>query len=294
MHLAKEVLIRAAIRFPKLGWEIGNLPEHINVFGIQISFYGILIACAMLCGLLVTEHLAKRTKQNSELYLDFAIRAIVAGIFGARTAYVIVHWAEYKQMPAQMFSLKNGGLSFFGAIIAVMLVAYFYCKRKKFSLMELCDTVAPGVLLGQIIGRFGDFFNRDLLGSYSNGPFAMQVNIRDVDAKMLMLQKASLVEQNTYLQMHPVFIYEIAWNLVLLLILMLRYKKRTFCGEIFYLYLFGYGLIRFLTEFIRLDAIHLGDTWLTGGMVVALAIILYAVVAYIRTLLNFLHEIKKK
>lgn len=294
MQLTTEVLTRTAIRFPKLGWEISNLPEYINLFGLKISFYGILIACAMLFGLLLTEHLAKRTKQNKEFYLDFAIRAIVAGIIGARTGYVVVRWSEYKNMAAQMFSLRNGGLSFFGAVIAVLIVAYFYCKRKKYSITELCDTMVPGVLLGQLIGRWGDFFNRDMLGSFSDGLLSMQIDVRDVDANLLLMEKAAVVEQNSYLQMHPVFLYEILWNLVLFAGILIYFKHRKFSGEIAYLYLFGYGLMRFLTEFIRLDVIYLGNTKVTGGMAVALIMMLCAATAYSHGMWRYLRENRKK
>lgn len=272
----------AAVRFPKIGIEIEHLPKEIQIFGIRISFYGILLACAMLCGLLLVERIAKQAKQNTERYLDFAIRAIIVGLLGARAGYVIVRWQEFKQAPAQIFSLKNGGLSYFGAMLCVLLLAYLFCKRKKLSLLSFCDTLVPGVLLGQIIGRWGDFFSHDILGRQTDGAFAMQLSLAEVEkgASGERPYATLMAEQERYVQVHPVFLYEILWNLGLLTVLLLLHRKKKFDGQLLYLYCMGYSVIRFLMEFFRADVIYLGDSGITGGMIVSGALFLGAAAAY--------------
>ncbi|MGN0506005.1 MAG: prolipoprotein diacylglyceryl transferase [Lachnospiraceae bacterium] len=277
------------VRFPELGVEIEHLADGIEVFGIHISYYGILIACAMLFGLIITEYLAKKSGQNPELYLDFAITAIVAGILGARAVYVIQRWSYFKTAPGEIFSLSSGGLSFFGALLAAFFAAYLFCKRKKYDLWKLCDTAIIGVLFGQIIGRWGDFFNRDLLGTYSDGILAMQIEARDVDAEMLMLSRASLTGMDGVLQVHPVFLYEIIWNVVLFILLLVVNCRKKFSGQIFSIYLFGYGMIRFLTEFIRVDAARtrMPRTWFTWGHIASAAVMIAGIVLFVLHYLKY-------
>lgn len=272
----------AAVRFPKAGIEIEYLPKEIQIFGLRVSFYGILLACAMLCGLLLIEHIAKQTKQNTERYFEFAIRAVIVGLLGARAGYVIVRWQEFKQTPAQILSLKSGGLSFFGAMLCVMLLAYLFCKRKKIPLVSFCDTLVPGVLLGQIIGRWGDFFSHDIPGRYTDGAFAMQLSLTELGYGTAGERPYAtlMAEQERYVQMHPVFLYEILWNLGLLTVLLLLQKKKKFDGQLLYLYCMGYGGIRFLMEFFRADVIYLGNSGITGGMIVSGVLFLGALTAY--------------
>lgn len=271
-----------SVRFPQLGLEMEHLSKGIVIFGIHISFYGLLLACAMLLGLLLTEYLAKKSKQNPELYLEFAIFAIISGILGARLFYVIQHWTYYKQTPQEIFSLRSDGLSFFGGLLAGFFCACFFCKRKKYDVWRLCDTAVIGVLLGQIIGRWGDFFNRDIIGTPSDGFFAMQLETKDINAGLQKISLASMPGGEGIVQVHPIFLYEILWNMLLFVIVFIVHTKKSFRGQIFSLYLFGYGLIRFLTEFVRADAVtfelvghkirlgHLG-----GGLAVLTGMLLY-------------------
>lgn len=264
-----------SVRFPELGLDIEHLTTGIELFGLHISFYGILIACAMLLGLLLTKYLAKKSGQNTELYLDFAIFAIVAGIAGARAAYVIQRWSYFKEAPKEILSLSGGGLSFFGALAAALLVAWLFCKRKKYDMRRLCDTAIVGVLLGQIVGRWGDFFNRDMLGTYSEGLLAMQVEARDVNAETLLLSRQALVGSD-FLQVHPVFLYEIIGNIILFALLLVFYRYKKFPGQVFYTYLLGYGAVRFFTEFFKADTVHLrlASLEINGGQLAAAVLML--------------------
>lgn len=277
-----------SVRFPELGLDIEHLTTGIELFGLHISFYGILIACAMLLGLLLTKYLAKKSGQNTELYLDFAIFAIISGIVGARATYVIRQWSYYKEVPKEIFSLSGGGLSFLGALTAAFFVAWLFCKKKKCDLRKLCDTAIIGVLLGQIVGRWGDFFNRNMLGTYSEGLLSMQVEARDVNAETLLLSGQSLVGSDL-LQVHPVFLYEIIGNIVLFVLLLILYRYKKFPGQVFYTYLLGYGIIRFFTEFFKVDTVYLqlASFQINAAQLVAAVLMLVGAVLLLRGVLKY-------
>lgn len=243
------------VNFPGLGLNFDKLIEGFNVFGIHISLTGILIAVAMFLGLFITERRAKKTEQNAENYLDLAIRVVFAGVVGARVGYVLSHWQYFITDQGSVFDIRDGGLSAVGAILAGLLVSFLYCRQKKLSWLQICDTALPGILTGQVLASLGCFFGRNMLGTYSDGLFAMQVSVQDVDAKALQLGRAAgpMVRGN-FLQVHPVALYESVILFVLLMVLLLLWKANQLNGVVMSVYLIGYGLMVFGMEFIRLDS----------------------------------------
>jgi len=243
------------VNFPGLGLTIDYLLEGFEIFGIHISLVGILIALAMFLGLFITERLAKKTEQNTEQYLDLAIRLVFAGVIGARVGYVFSHWQYFITDQGSMLDIRDGGMSVAGAIIGGMLVSFMYCRQKKLSWLQICDTAMPGILTGQILASIGCFFGRNMLGTYSDGIFAMQVALQDVDVKAVTLGRAApQMVRGNFLQVHPVALYETFIMLVLLVVLLALWKWHTINGLVFSAYLIGYGLMVFGMEFIRLDS----------------------------------------
>ena len=243
------------VNFPKLGLSFDYLLEGFEIFGIRISLVGILIALAMLLGLFITERLAKKTEQNTEQYLDLAIRVVFAGVIGARTGYVISHWQYFITDQGNVFDIRDGGMSAAGAVIAGLVVSFMYCKKKKLSWLQICDTALPGIVVGQILASAGCFFGRNMLGTYSDGPFAMQIALQDVDPKAVMLSRTSgQMVRGNFLQVHPVALYETILLLVLLVILLFLWKFKKLNGMVLSVYMIGYGLMVFGMEFIRLDS----------------------------------------
>lgn len=242
------------VNFPGLGLNFDKLIEGFNVFGIHISLAGILIAVAMFLGLFITERLAKKSEQNAEQYLDLAIRVVFAGVIGARIGYVLSHWQYFITDQGSVFDITDGGLSAAGAVIAGLIVSLVYCRQKKISWLQVCDTALPGVLTGQILASVGGFLGRNMLGTYSEGVFAMQVSLQDVDSKALKLGRASGPVRGNFLQVHPVALYETVILLVLLLVLVVLWKVNKLNGVILSVYLICYGLMVFGMEFIRLDS----------------------------------------
>ena len=155
----------ASIRFPHLGIVIEHLGKSISIFGFDIAYYGIIIGVGMLCGIAMAVHEAKRTGQNPEMYYDFALCAIISAIVGCRIYYVAFEWSYYSQHPLEIFNLRQGGLAIYGGIIGGFICMIIFSKIRKASLLLMADTVVPGLLIGQIIGRWGNFFEQRKLSA---------------------------------------------------------------------------------------------------------------------------------
>ena len=261
------------LSFVNLGIKIQSLKNSINILGLDIAFYGIIIACGMLLGLVIATRDARRRGQNPDDYSDFALYAIIFSIIGARLYYVIFSWDLYKDNPIQILNIRGGGLAIYGGVIAAALTLYFFCKIKKKSFLEMADTGVLGLVTGQILGRWGNFFNMEAFGSYTNNLFAMQLRKDLVNPAMIsenLINNIVNVNGVEYIQVHPTFLYESTWNLFLLIFLLWYRKKQTFKGEIFYLYLGGYGLGRFMIEGLRTDSLMLFGTGIAVSQGLAL------------------------
>lgn len=173
------------IFFVNLGIKIQHLQNHINVFGFSIAFYGIIIGIGMLAGLQMAVMEAKRSGQNPELYMDFTVYAIFFAIIGARIYYVIFSWDSYKDDLIQVFNIRAGGLAIYGGIIAAAITLYVFSRIKKNKFLTMADTTVLGLVTGQIIGRWGNFFNAEAFGGYTNNIFAMQIRKDIVNSNML-------------------------------------------------------------------------------------------------------------
>jgi phosphatidylglycerol:prolipoprotein diacylglycerol transferase len=264
------------VNFPGLGLTIENLIEGFEIFGVHISLSGILIAISMFLGLFITERLAKKSEQNTEHYLDLAIRLVLASVIGARIGYVLSHWQYFITDQGNVLNISDGGMSATGAIIAGLLVSFLYCRQKKLSWLQVCDTSLPGIVCGQIVASLGCFFGRNMLGTFSDGTFAMQVAIQDVDnrAKVLGRSSSQMIRGN-YLQVHPVALYEAVILLALLIVLAILWKVKKLNGLVMSLYLMGYGLMVFSMEFIRLDSQKISGSPFSIEHIIAAALFLF-------------------
>ena len=271
------------IRFPHLGIEIASLGKGITIGGFTIAFYGMIIAFGMVMGYLMTAFQAKRTGQEPDLYLDLALWDIVFAVIGARIYYVIFTWDYYKDNLLQIFNTRGGGLAIYGGVIAGVITTIIFGKVRKQNFFQLLDTACIGLITGQIIGRWGNFCNREAFGGYTNGLFAMQLKQSDVAASNLthsVLKHAVEIDGTRYIQVHPTFLYESLWNIGVLIILLLFTKHRKYNGQIFLIYLLGYGLGRMWIEGLRTDQLIFCGTGvavsqvLSGVLVVASAAIL--------------------
>ena len=274
----------AEIAFPNIGIYIPHLPKGITIGGFTIAFYGIIIAAGMLSGLWLACHQAQRTGQKKEVYTDFAIYAIIFSLIGARLYYVVFSWENYKDDLLQIFNTRGGGMAIYGAVIAAVLTAIIYCKVKKYNFFLLADTAVGGLVLGQIIGRYGNFFNREAFGEYTNSLFAMRLRVDQVNpANITELMKSHMttVDGVQYIQVHPTFLYESLWNILVLVLILVFTTKKKFNGEIFLLYLVGYALGRVWIEGLRTDQLQIGSTGIAVSQVLSGAIVIVGVVVWI-------------
>lgn len=274
----------AEIAFPNIGIYIPHLPKGITIGGFTIAFYGMIIAAGMLSGLWLACHQAQRTGQKKEVYTDFAIYAIIFSLIGARLYYVAFSWENYKDDLLQIFNTRGGGMAIYGAVIAAILTAIIYCKVKKYNFFLLADTAVGGLVLGQIIGRYGNFFNREAFGEYTNSLFAMRLRVDQVNpANVTELMKSHMttIDGVQYIQVHPTFLYESLWNILVLVLILVFTTKKKFNGEIFLLYLVGYALGRVWIEGLRTDQLQIGSTGIAVSQVLSGAIVIVGVVVWI-------------
>ena len=274
-----------SIHFPNLGIHLENVGKTISVFGFEIAYYGMIIGLGVVAGILMATHLAKKTGQDPDVYYDLAIYAVILSVIGARLYYVIFSWEYYKDDLLSIFNLREGGLAIYGGVIAAVITVAVYCKIKKLSFGVLADTACPGLILGQILGRWGNFFNREAFGQYTDSLLAMQLPldaVRSSDVTEMMRNNMEVIDGISYIQVHPTFLYESLWNVGILVLMLWRSKHKTFNGEILLTYLFGYGIGRFLIEGLRTDQLLIPGTSIAVSQVLAILMaIASAVLIYV-------------
>ena len=227
----------ADLSFVNLGITIEHMRNHFTIFGFPIAFYGV--------------------------YLDFALYAIVFAIIGARLYYVIFEWEHYKDNLLEIFNLRAGGLAIYGGVIGAVLTLIVFTKVRRQSFFSMADTGVLGLITGQIIGRWGNFFNCEAFGGYTNNPFAMRIKKSIVNPSMIseQLLEHEIVENGiSYIQVHPTFLYESVWNLGVLCFMLWYRKRKKFESEMMRIYVLGYGLGRVWIEGLRTDQLKIPGT----------------------------------
>ncbi|HKM22033.1 MAG TPA: prolipoprotein diacylglyceryl transferase [Lachnospiraceae bacterium] len=270
------------IAFPNLGIYLNNVPKSFSIFGFEIALYGITMATAILMGILMGTHEAKRTNQNPDDYWDMVMYAIVFAFVGARIYYVAFSWDYYKDNLLSIFNLREGGIALYGSLIGAFLTLFVYTRVKKKSFFLMADTGILGVLVGQIIGRWGNFFNREAFGGYTDSVLAMRLPLEMVRRQDISEDIAAhMIEGTNYIQVHPTFLYEGLWNCFVLLGILLYKKHKKFDGEMLLLYLEGYGVGRFLIEGLRTDQLLIPGIGIAISQVIGLTTAVVAVIAII-------------
>lgn len=285
----QDIMGNMDIAFPHLGIYLKDVPKSFTVFGFPIALYGVIIALGVLAGVLLAAKVAKLENMDPDMIWDFAIYAIIFSIIGARIYYVVFRWDAYKDNFVEVFNLRNGGLAIYGAVIAAFLTLWVYCRIKKQSFLQIADACVPGLVLGQVIGRWGNFTNREVFGEYTDSLLAMRLPTQMVRAGDISETIAShMTEGTNYIQVHPTFLYESLWNLTLLIIMLLYRKHKKFEGEQWLLYLGGYGLGRAWIEGIRTDTLFIPHTTIAVSQVLAVILFVTALAAdiLIRIYLN--------
>lgn len=281
--------MNTTIRFPHLGLTF-NPGKSFTVFGIEIAYYGVIIGLAMLTGALVAYREAKKTGQKVDDYVDFTLYTLIAALIGARIYYVAFEWDYYSAHPLEILNLRAGGLAIYGGVLASVLTLFIFTKVKKLDFWLMADTAVQGLIIGQIIGRWGNFFNREAFGGYTDSLFAMQLPV--TEAKGIteeLIEHLVTIDGVSYVQVHPTFLYEGVWNLLLFIGICIYKRHKKFNGEIFAIYLIGYGIGRFLIESLRTDQLvikELGGIAASQVLSIVLIILASAFVIYNRVKLK--------
>lgn len=269
--------MNTSINFPHLGIYLEHVGKSISVFGFDIAYYGIIIGCSILLGLYLAQREAKRTGQNPDTYTDMVIYAIIVSVICARAYYVIFSWDHYKDNLLSIFNLRQGGLAIYGGIIGAVATVYVYSRVKKLSFPLLLDTACIGLVSGQILGRWGNFFNREAFGGYTDSLFAMQLPASAVRVNEIteeMWAHVQVIGGEQFIQVHPTFLYESIWNLGVLCFLYWYRDRKKFRGELFLTYVLGYGLGRVWIEGLRTDQLQIGSTGIPVSQLLAGVLIL--------------------
>lgn len=282
------------IRFPNLGIELENVANGFFIGDFEMRLYGIMVALGYFMGYLMIAKEAKRTKQDVEMYLDFMLWMIIPTILGARIYYVLFSLDEYiregqsvGQTILSMINVRNGGLAIYGGIIAGIITLFVFAKKKKVSPALMLDTACMGLLIGQIMGRWGNFFNREAFGGYTDSLFAMAIPVdwfggknylvSTVNSGIItqeMIDNVLLIEGKEFIQVHPTFLYESVWNVCVLLIIFLYRRHKKFDGELCAMYIWGYGLGRVWIEGLRTDSLMLfGLNFRTSQLLAAICVL---------------------
>lgn len=282
------------IRFPHLGIVLKNVLDGFSIGGFEVRFYGIVIALGFILGYVVIAKEAKRTNQDPELYLDYMLWLVIPAILGARIYYVLFSLDEYikdgqslKDTILGMLNIRGGGLAIYGGVLAGIITLIIFARKKKISIMLMFDTCVMGLLVGQILGRWGNFFNREAFGAYTDSLFAMAIPVEWFGGKNYLLSTVNngiitqdmidnvlMVGSKEFVQVHPTFLYESLWNLGVLLVIFLYRRHKKFDGEMFAMYVWGYGLGRVWIEALRTDSLMLpGTNFKVSQLLAALCVI---------------------
>jgi len=261
--------------FPNLGIMINKLDNvAITLFGVDLYWYGIIIGCGVVLGFFLAYFTAKKLGYNADLIIDFIIVAIITCVIGARLYYVIFSWDQYKDDLWKIFAIREGGLAIYGAVIAAIITAIIFTKCKKLNFWVFTDIVILGLPLGQAIGRWGNFINKEAFGGFTESLFAMRYMkdaVRGIPQGVL--ENIVNVSGIEYIQVHPTFLYESLWNIALVILMLIMTKRKKFDGQIVATYFLGYGIGRFWIEGLRTDQLIIGSTGIAVSQVVSIVLI---------------------
>lgn len=246
------------ISFEKLGLSFNISRTAFSLFGIDVYWYGIIIAAGLVAAFIYASYASEKEGINQNDFLNMFIIAVPCSIIGARLYYCIFSFDSYKNNLADIFNLRQGGLAIYGGIIAAFAVVLVYCKIKHIKASKVLDVLAVGLLIGQCIGRWGNFVNGEAFGTASDNFLAMTI-----------VQNGKTIAENV----HPTFLYESLWNILGIAVILSYKKKRLFSGELFCLYMVWYGLGRMYIEGLRSDSLYIGEFRISQLLSAAILII---------------------
>ncbi len=283
----------ATIKFPNIGIEELKVTEGFQVFGLEIKYYALIIAAGLLLAAIYAMRRSKQFGLSTDDVLDILLVGVPCAIVGARAYYVLFRWDVYFVNPEHWYdflNIRGGGLAIYGAVIGAvigLLIFYMSKKSRRKKLLPAFDIGGIGLLIGQGIGRWGNFVNREAFGGYTDNLFAMQISVQDfrnsINADTPAEVKQFILDRSVdgFVQVHPTFLYESVWNLVGVVLLHFLSKKRKFDGQVFLYYLAWYGLGRAWIEGLRLDSLGSGSFRISQVLAAVTCAVSLALLAYV-------------
>lgn len=279
------------VLFPALGWSFDVYDTLVEIpFGdntISIKFYGAIIAFGFTLAVLFGGRKAYVWKMSIDKMLDVLIWGTIGGIIGARAYYVIFEWDYFKNHPDQIIQIWNGGLAIYGGIIGALIAAYFVCKKVDLNFLKLLDLAGMSLLIGQGIGRWGNYTNQEAFGTNTTLPWGMTSDkvVAYINSHQSEFAQNG-IQMDPDLPVHPTFLYESLWCLLGFLVLYIVCQKfRKFDGQLFLGYGIIYGVERAIVEGLRTDSLYIGDTNLRVSQVLSMGI---AAVCIVITIYKFI------
>ena len=271
------------IWFPNLRIYFERVPQLVaSPFGFDIYWYAVFIILGIAAAYFLAVWYAKRTGQKPDDYFDLLMLGVVLAFIGLRTYYLIFNWNPNVPAMRQIFNIRDGGLAIYGGIIGALVAGLIMSMVKKIPFTTFADTCAPSLLLGQVIGRFGNFFNREAFGGYTDNLFAMRIRVDQARYIRYDLLDTVIEAQGVqYLQVHPTFFYEAFFNLLLMIALMIYRPYKKFEGEVICMYLLGYGVIRFFVEGLRTDQLMFFETGMPASQLVSVVFVVLSLILII-------------
>ncbi len=275
------------VSFPGLGIELTVNRVAISIGGFDIYWYGVLIGLGLLLGMLYATANAKKFGIDSDRLLDIILVGAVAGIIGARVYYFVFASPGEFESITEIFDLRKGGLAFYGTVIFAVASTLIMCPLRKTKFLSTLDVTAGGFLIGQAIGRWGNFINQEAFGTNTTLPFGMK---SDVTTAYLQNQAAELAEKgiivDPMLPVHPTFLYESVWCAIGFVLMFLYINRRKFDGEIFLMYLAWNGFGRFFIEGLRTDSLYIGSFRVSQVLALVGFIVSVAAIVLIRKMIK--------
>lgn len=242
-------------------------PIAISLGPIQVHWYGVIIGAAIALGLYIAIKESARRGLDKELFTDLMLWAIPIAILSARTYYVLFEWEYYSRYPGEIIAIWNGGLAIHGALIGSVITAIVFTRKRNVSFWKIADIAAPSIILGQAIGRWGNFMNQEAHGGEVSRAFLENLHLPEFIINQMYINGAYY---------HPTFLYESVWNLLGFILLMLLRRVNLRQGELFLTYVIWYSIGRFFVESMRTDSLMLTET-LRMAQTISVALILLAI-----------------
>ena len=292
MKLSQMITEYNEIRFPKMGWEFEIDPTAFTIGGIAIQWYGIFIALGLALAVLYCFPKMKRFGIDADRAIDAVLGGVIGGIIGARLYYVIFNWSDYKSDSFKdtflaIINTRNGGLGIYGGIIGALLIGILICKIKKIRILPMLDVTVLGLLIGQGIGRWGNFVNQEAFGTNTDSFLGMTGGRIQQVINAEMQVGGSMYENGLEMvwsdPVHPCFLYESIWCLLGFVLLAFWSKRRKYDGQLLLMYMAWYGIERAFVEGLRTDSLMIGSIRVSQ----ALSIVIFVVSVILQIVIGF-------